>query len=224
MAQAKSKLAQKIEYENRNKLKHMEVLIRETAEKDFYQTEYLTREAFWNLYHPGCVEHMILHNLRKSKCCVRELDLVAVSDGKIVGHIISTRARIIDPADVVHDVLCVGPLSVLPELQKKGIGSELMIKSIETAKKLGYPGMILFGNPAYYHRVGFRNAQEFGITTKDGQNFDPFMALELNANALADVKGRFFEDEAFEVDTDQLPGFESLFPYKEKRVTETQFN
>lgn len=201
----------------------MEVIIRKTTEMDYYQTEYLTREAFWNVYRPGCVEHLILHNLRKSNCYVSELDRIAVSDGKIVGHIISTRARIIDPADMEHEVLCVGPLSVLPELQKKGIGSELMVNSIAIAKKLGSTGMILFGDPSYYHRFGFRNAQQFGITTKDGQNFDPFMALELNDNSLADSKGRFFEDDAFEFDPDALIEFENLFPLKEKRVTETQF-
>ena len=201
----------------------MEILIEITAEKDFFQTENLTREAFWNVYRPGCAEHLILHNLRKTKSCIPELDLVAVSGGKIIGHIISTKARVVGEAGIEHEVLCVGPLSVLPELQKKGIGAKLMKSSIAIARRLGYSGMILFGNPDYYHRFGFRNAKEFGITTKDGQNFEPFMAIELNANALVHVQGRFFEDDAFEFDPETLTAFEKLFPYKEKLVTDTQF-
>jgi predicted N-acetyltransferase YhbS len=201
----------------------MEVLIRKTTEMDFPQTENITREAFWNLYKPGCVEHLILHNIRNSKHYISKLDLVAVFENEIIGHIISTKAGVVDSLNNEHEVLCVGPLSVLPEFQKKGIGSKLMTNSIASAKESGFSGMILFGNPEYYHRFGFRNAQEFSITTKDGQNFEPFMALELQNEGLADVKGRFFEDNAFEFDSDELIEFEKQFPYREKLVTDTQF-
>jgi len=202
---------------------NIETRIRQTAESEYSQTENITRESFWNLYKPGCVEHLILHNLRKSKSHIAKLDLVAVSGNEIIGHIISTKAKVVDSQNNAHDVLCVGPLSVLPEFQKQGIGSKLINKSISTAKKSGHSGMILFGNPDYYHRFGFRNAVEYGITTKDGQNFEPFMALELQIEGLSNVNGRFFEDEAFEVQDDALIEFEKKFPYKEKLVTDTQF-
>lgn len=200
----------------------MVILIRRTTEKDFPQTENLTREAFWNVYKPGCDEHLILHNLRNSKSYISELDLVAVFENKIIGHIISTQAKVVDSLNNEHEILCVGPLSVLPEFQKRGIGSKLMNHSISAAKESGFQGMILFGNPDYYHRFGFKNAQEYNITTKDYRNFEPFMALELQSNALADIKGRFFEDNVFETDSGDLIEFEMKFPYKEKRVTDTQ--
>jgi predicted N-acetyltransferase YhbS len=200
----------------------MDVIIQITTEKDFFQTEYLTRESFWNLYKPGCNEHLVLHNIRNSKAYILRLDLIAVFKEEIIGHIISTKAKIIDSVDNEHEILCVGPLSVLPKYQKKGIGSRLMNESIKTAKELGYLGMILFGNPEYYHRFGFRNAQEYCITTKDGMTFDPFMALELQSNGLANVKGRFFEDVVFETDPDELNEFEKKFPFKEKLKTDTQ--
>lgn len=201
----------------------MVILIRRTTEKEFHQTENLTREAFWNVYKPGCDEHLILHNLRNSKSYISELDLVAVFENKIIGHIISTQAKVVDSLNNEHEILCVGPLSVLPEFQKRGIGSKLMNHSISAAKESGFQGMILFGNPDYYHRFGFKNAQEYNITTKDYRNFEPFMALELQSNALADVKGRFFEDNVFETDSGDLIEFEKKFPYKEKLVTDTQF-
>jgi predicted N-acetyltransferase YhbS len=200
----------------------MDLIIRKTSEKEFFLTENLTREAFWNIYKPGCDEHFVLHNIRKSSCYISELDLVALFENKIIGHVISTKARVVDRLDHEIEILCLGPLSVLPEIQKNGVGAALMKESILTAKDLGYPGIILFGNPDYYHRFGFRNAEEYGITTKDGQNFEPFMALELKNNGLANVRGKFFEDSVFESQPDALDEYEKKFPYKEKLVTETQ--
>jgi predicted N-acetyltransferase YhbS len=165
---------------------------------------------------------MLLHNLRKSPCFIKELDLIATHNNEIIGHIISTKAKVISTQDIEYGVLCVGPLSVLPEFQKKGIGSKLMIQSISVAKESGYPGMILFGNPDYYHRFGFKNAAEYDITTKDSQNFDPFMALELLDNGLRDMKGKFYEDSAFEIHSEELVEFEKNFPNREKHITATQ--
>ena len=201
----------------------MEARIRIATERDFPQTENISRESFWNLYKPGCVEHLILHNLRNSKSYIPGLDLVAVFENEIVGHVITTKAKVLDSLSNEHEVLCVGPISVLPGFQKKGIGSKLMTDSISSAKKSGFSGMILFGNPEYYHRFGFRNAKEYDITTKGGQNFEPFMALELYNNGLAGINGRFFEDDVFEIQEEDLIEFEKKFPYKEKLVTETQF-
>ncbi|MBI5541150.1 MAG: N-acetyltransferase [Bacteroidia bacterium] len=200
----------------------MEILIKITTEKDFFKTEYITRESFWNVYKPGCDEHLILHNIRKSKAYINKLDLIAVFENETIGHIISTKAKVLDSQNNEHEILCVGPLSVLPELQRKGIGSKLMYESIKVAKELGNHGMILFGNPEYYHRFGFKNAQKYCITTKDNQNFEPFMALELHENGLNNIKGKFFEDNTFVTKPDELIEFEKQFPYKEKLVTETQ--
>jgi predicted N-acetyltransferase YhbS len=200
----------------------MKILIERTTENDFFQTENITRESFWNLYKPGCDEHLVLHNIRKSKSYIGELDFVAVFENEIVGHIISTKAKIIDSQNNEYEILCVGPLSVSSVFRKRGIGSELLNESIKVAKKLDYKGMILFGNPDYYHRFGFRNAQEYNITTKDGHNFEPFMALELQTNGLANMKGKFFEDNAFVSQPNELIEFEKRFPYKEKLVTDTQ--
>lgn len=200
----------------------MNLIVKQINQNDFAITENITRESFWNVYKPGCSEHLVLHNLRKSKSYIKELDLVAFCNDQIVGHIISTKAKVVDSLTKEYEVLCVGPLSVLPDFQKKGIGGKLMKESIKISRRLGFRGMILFGNPDYYHRFGFRNAKEFDITTKDYQNFEPFMVLELFENALTQVKGKFIEDESFNVNEDELNEFEKQFPYKEKLVTDTQ--
>jgi len=201
----------------------MEIRIQRATQEDFKITENITRETFWNLYIPGCNEHLVLNKLRVSKNYIKELDLVAVFENEIIGHIISTKAKVVDSLNNEHEILCVGPLSVLNEFQKNGIGSKLLNESIKVAKESGFSGMILFGNPEYYHRFGFENAEKYQIATKDNLNFEPFMALEIQENSLANVNGRFFEDEAFSVDENELIEFEKQFPFKEKLVTETQF-
>ncbi len=201
----------------------MKIKIQKTDKNKYCQTEFITREAFWNVYEPGCSEHLILHQLRKSKSYVNQLDLVALCENEIVGHIISTRAYVLDSQNGKHEILCVGPLAILPNFQNKGIGSLLINESIKTAAKLRFSGMILFGDPSFYHRFGFVNAQKYQITTKDFQNFEPFMALELFENSLCNVNGCFYEDESFSVDEMELEMFEKQFPYKEKQITDTQF-
>jgi len=201
----------------------MDLIIKQTEKEFFFQTENLTREAFWNVYKPGCDEHLVLHNIRKSENYMVELDLVAFFNKQVIGHIISTKAKVIDSMNLEYEILCVGPISVLPEFQNKGIGSRLIEYSISLARKLGFIGMIIFGNPAYYHRFGFRNAKEFEITTKDLQNFEPFMALQLKENGLEKLKGKFYEDPAYMIDKNELTEFEKKFPEKEKKKTETQF-
>ena len=182
----------------------MELTIRKTDKSEFYQTENLTRETFWNLYQSGCTEHLMLHNFRRSKAWVGDLDIVALCDNKIVGHIISTRARVIDESNSEHEVLHIGPFSVNDALQNKVIGSQLIYHSIEEGKKLRYNGMILFGNPNYYSRFGFKNAKKYNITTKEGMNFDPFMALELQDKGLSNVHGKFFLDDTAEINEQEL--------------------
>jgi len=195
----------------------MEYEIKTTTTEDYKTTEFLTRETFWNLYKSGCDEHLVLHNLRKSKNYIKALDLVAFTDeNKIIGHIIVTKAYVLDLNKAEHEVLCVGPISVHPDFQNLGIGSNLLLKAIEKAKEMGYKGMLLFGNPNYYRRFGFDNAKKFEITTKDGNNFDPFMTLELYNNALNKIKGKFFEDSAFFQKNEELETFELQFPSKVK--------
>lgn len=200
----------------------MNITIRQARETDFRETENLTREAFWDLYKPGSDEHFVLHRIRKSKSYIGELDLILSLDRRIIGHIICTKARVVDSKNQDHMVLCVGPFSIMKEYQGKGYGSRLMEYCIEKSRGLGYVAMILFGNPLYYHRFGFRNAAEFGISTKEGLNFDPFMAKELQTGGLEEIHGKFHKDESYTVDLAELDEFEKQFPWKEKHVTDTQ--
>lgn len=83
----------------------------------------MVREAFWNLYVPGCGEHFILHNLRKSSDFIPELDFVAEKERQIVGQIVYSRGVIRDKKGREKKVISFGPASILPAFQKQGIGS-----------------------------------------------------------------------------------------------------
>jgi predicted N-acetyltransferase YhbS len=197
------------------------VELREERISDYSETENLTREAFWDVYKPGCDEHLVLHQLRQSKAFIPELDYVACDNGRIVGNIVYTKA-VVKSSNNESEVLCMGPLCVSLLSQKKGIGSLLLQSTIKIAKSLGYAAVIIFGNPDYYHRFGFKDAKEYNIQTAEGQNFDAFMALDLSDDGLRNVKGKFFMDEAFRVDEENLEKFELNFPYKEKHIKEGQ--
>ncbi len=201
----------------------MSITIRLENENHYQEVEHLTREAFWDLYHPGCSEHLIVHKIRKGSAFIPELDFVALLDDKIVGNIIYTKSTVVDKDNTEHEVITFGPISVLPSCQKQGIGSALIAHTKKLAQTMGYKAIIIFGNPAYYHRFGFENAANFEISTAEGANFEAFMALELYKGGLQGITGRFHADPVFHVNQEELESFEKNFPYKEKHVTDTQF-
>jgi predicted N-acetyltransferase YhbS len=200
----------------------MTFTIRLEEEKDYFHVENLTREAFWDLYQPGCDEHLALHQLRNSQAFIPELDYVACEDDEILGNIVYSKAVVRNEKEM-FSVLCMGPLCVIPSRQKTGIGSQLLKYTIEKAKGMGYAAIVIFGNPAYYHRFGFKDAKEYNIQTSEGQNLDAFMVLSLDEEKLQKINGRFFEDPAFQVDKENLKEFEQNFPFKEKHKREGQF-
>lgn len=200
----------------------MDIGIRLENKEDFKEVENVTREAFWNVYKPGCDEHLIVHKLRKSSEFIKELDFVICDEEKIIGNIIYSKAKVINEDKEEFEVLCMAPLGVLPSYQGKGIGTLLMNHSIKITKELGYKVIVIFGNPKYYHSFGFKNARNYNIQTSSGENFEEFMALELYNGSLKGVSGKFYFSQAFEVTEEELNEFEKRFPYKEKLVADTQ--
>jgi len=181
------------------------LLIRREEPKDHRDVEELTRAAFDNPDRVerskiGCpMEHHMVHCLRK-KDGINELNFIAEMDGQIVGHVIYSNAHILLPDGSMVDVLNFGPLSVLPNLQKIGIGSALMNYSIQEARKLGYGAILFFGHPEYYPRFGFVEAKEFDITDCNGESYPGLMAMELKTGYLKNVSGKFVEADIYNDD------------------------
>ncbi len=200
----------------------IEIIIRKEQKTDFRDVERLVRDAFWNLYIPGCSEHFVLHNLRHSTDFIPELDFVAEKEGRITGQICYSRGIIKSDQGQEKEVISFGPVSVLPEFQKQGIGEALIKYTINLARDMGFPAICIYGDPRYYSRFGFRCAEKYDIKTSDGKFAVALLALELRPGALKDMQGKFIESPAFMVDEQELAIFDAAFPFKEKTETESQ--
>lgn len=115
----------------------MNIELRLETPADYAETEKVVREAFWNVYAPGCTEHYLVHVMRSSENFVRELAFVAVADSKIVGCVMFVKGTIAGDDGVVREVLTLGPIAVLPAYQKKGVGRRLINHARKEAIRQG---------------------------------------------------------------------------------------
>jgi len=199
----------------------MDIELRLEEEKDYFIVENITREAFWNHYVPGCDEHLLIHNLRKTNEFIKELDFVAINNNKIIGNIVYVKAKIINN-DMEYTVLTFGPISVLPEYQNNRIGSKLINHTVKLSKEMGYKGIIIYGDPEYYKRFGFKESKQYKITNKEKKYPAALLVLELYPNALNGIEGIFDEGKAYEVDSNEIEEFDKKFIKKEKGYSKTQ--
>lgn len=201
------------------------MIIRLEEEKDYFETENLTREAFWNVYREGCFEHLIIHNLRKSKSFVKELDYCIEVDNKIIANIVYAKGKLKLENGNIREILIFGPVSVLPEYQKKGYGEKLINYTIEKAKELGFDAIVIMGNPNYYKKFGFESCSKYKIYYEglDKNEEAPFFMIKiLNDNNIENLKGIYSDPDCYKADEKELEEFDKKFPFKIKEKTEGQ--
>lgn len=143
--------------------------IREESPSDVDAITHVTLAAFHDHPFSRQTEQFIILALRKVGAL--SVSLVAEIDGRIVGHVAFSPVTM---GDGTPDWYGVGPLSVLPECQKKGIGSALMNAGLSRLKSQGAQGCVLVGDPLYYARFGFRNTPALVL---DGVPQEVFLAL-----------------------------------------------
>ncbi len=200
----------------------MNLIIRPERETERRIVETLTRDAFWDVYHPGCMEHLVIHQLRESPEFIPGLNLVALDGERIIGHIAASLAQVVDSDGGVRELLCIAPLCVHPDYQKQGVGGQLIEAAKSKAREMSFKAFVLFGFPAYYNRFGFRPTREWGITLPGGDTLDEMMLLELYPDALKEVRGEFHASRCFDITQKEADEFDRQFPYREKHVTDTQ--
>lgn len=162
----------------------MSIVIREENNKDFNEVYEVIKSAFMNAEYTDNNEHNLVNKLRDSEAFVKGLSLVAEDNDKIVGHIMLTKINIGN-----NESLALAPLSVLPNYQKSGIGSKLIIESHKRAKELGYNSVVVLGHSDYYPRFGYEPASKWGIKAPFEVQDENFMAIELVKDGLKDVSG-----------------------------------
>ena len=200
-------------------MKHNDYHIRLEAKEDHRAVEHLIREAFWNVYRPGCSEHYVMHVLRDDPAFVKELDFVMEQNGRLIGQNMFMETVIQADDGRTINVLTMGPIGIAPDLQRKGYGKILLDYTLEKAAALGYGAVLFEGNIGFYGNSGFDYASKFGIRYHDlPEDADAsfFLCKELIAGYLDGVTGVYLTPQGYYVDDADVEAFDRDFPPKEK--------
>lgn len=152
---------------------------------DIEKVRKLNEKAFTQAFGQA-PEAALVDTLREN--CANILSLVAVQNDQVIGHIYFSPVKI--SGDKIIEGMGLGPMAVLPEFQRRGIGSQLVQAGIEILKRRGYTFIIVLGHPEYYPRFGFKRASHSGIRSQwEGVPDEAFMIRILNEEAMIGVYG-----------------------------------
>lgn len=165
--------------------------IRQENINDYEQVYNVIKTAFEEAEHSDGNEQDLVTALRKSSSFIPELSLVAVNENKVIGYILFTKVKVGDSIE-----LALAPLAVLPEYQRKGVGTMLIKEGHRIAKKLNYNYSIVLGSNEYYTRFGYIPATKYNIKAPFDVEDECFMAIKLNENAET-INGTVEYDEVF---------------------------
>ena len=194
-------------------------IIRLENKEEYRETENLVREAFWNVYRPGCLEHYVLHCLRSDKDFIPELDFVMEKDGRLIGQNLFVKAAIRSDDGRLVPILTMGPIGILPEFKRQGFGKILLDYSLNRATALGYGAVCFEGNIDFYGKSGFRPAPGYGIRyhgLPEGEEASFFLCKELIPGYLSKITGEYKTPDGYFVDEREAEAFDRDFVPKEK--------
>lgn len=116
------------------------------------------------------------------------LSLVAIDGDKVVGHILFSPVTVATGSSS-FEAISLAPMAVLPDYQRRGIGSQLVRAGLEECRRLGHAIVVVLGHPDYYPRFGFIPAKSEGIDCEFEVSDEAWMALELREGALTGKSG-----------------------------------
>lgn len=193
--------------------------IRNETPADYLTVETITRRAFYNLYVPGCAEHYLVHVMRDHEDFIPELDFVLELDGRLIGNIMYTKARLTDETGGEKTILTFDPVCVAPEHQRKGFGKALMEHSFRRAEALGYDVIVIFGSPANYVGRGFRSCKRHNVCLEDGTYPAAMLVKELSSGVLDGRKWVYRDSPVMKLDEQAAQRYdETLEPMEKKRL------
>ena len=198
----------------------MKTIIRKEIPSDYREVENLVRESFWNVYRPGCLEHFVIHELRKDPAFVKELDLVMELDGRIIGQNMFMHAVIRSDDGRQIPIMTMGPICIANDLKRQGYGKKLLDYSLEQAKLLGCGALCFEGNIGFYGKSGFVCASEKGIRyhgLPEGADASFFLCKELVPGYLDGITGEYAPPQGYFVDEAACEEFDRQFPPKVKQ-------
>ena len=198
------------------------LIIRNETQADYKNVEIMIRDAFWNLYEPGADEHYIAHIVRKHEDFIPKLDLVAEYEGQIVGHVMYTKAGLVDENGNRKEILSFGPLSVHKQYQRIKIGKALLEKSFELAIELGYDAIVIFGHPGNYVSRGFRSCKRYNVCLEDHTYPTAMLVKELIPGVFDGKKWIYQESPAYQFESADAENYDKSFEPKEKLYQASQ--
>ena len=193
--------------------------IRQEKPEDYREVENLVREAFWNVYRPGCSEHFVIHVLRDDPAFVKELHFVMEKNGELIGQNMFMRTVIEADDGRSIDVLTMGPIGITPALKRHGYGKKLLDYSLEKATAMGFGAVLFEGNIGFYGKCGFSYSRNFGIRYHDlpeGADDSFFLCKELIPGYLDGITGVYQTPPGYYVDDADVEEFDKGFPPKVK--------
>ena len=143
------------------------IIIRPETKDDYRAVENLTRESFWNIYRPGCMEHYVLHCYRDDPAFVPELDFVMELNGELIGQVIYVRSEIECDDGRTLPIMTFGPLGIAPAYKRQGYGKQLLDYSMEKAREMGAGALAITGNIDFYGNSGFVPGKTKGVRYAD---------------------------------------------------------
>ena len=198
------------------------VIIRNEKESDYSIVEEITRKAFYNRYTPGCFEHYLVHIMRNHEDFIPELDFVAELDGQVIGNIMYTKAKLVDESGFEKEILTFGPISVLPEYQRKGYGKLLMEHSFQETARLGYDVIVIFGSPANYVGRGFQSCKKYNICLEYHRYPAAMMVKELKEHVLDGRKWFYYDSPVMNIDEEEARRYDDSLEKMEKKHLPSQ--
>lgn len=165
------------------------MIIRRETPNEFGKIYELVKTAFQTAKVSNGKEQDYVDELRSGGNYIPELALVAEEEGKLVGHIMLTKAHIVNEQNQA-DVLLLAPISVLEQYRHQGIGSALIHMSFKLAREMGFKTVVLVGDPKFYNRFGFKTAAQFGVKSTHPIPDENIMVCELIPNSLSGVNGK----------------------------------
>jgi putative acetyltransferase len=143
-------------------------------------------------------------------------------DNQVIGNIMYTKAKLMGTNGTEKMVLTFGPLSILPEYQRKGLGKALIKYSIQKAKELNYEAIVIFGNPGNYVGSGFKSCRRYDITIENGIFPSALLVRELREGSLSGEQWIYHESDVYNIDNNKVEKFDSGFDKIEKEVRRSQ--
>ena len=171
----------------------MQATLRDERPGDIHAIHDLTKRAFAPMPFAGGNEQDLIDIVRDAGAL--SISLVAEIDSRVVGHVAFTPAM---AADNTLGWFGLGPVAVEPELQRKGIGQQLINEGLRKLRAWNAAGCIVVGDPNYYQRFGFRLSPALTPASQPPEYYMMLSLTALQPNAVVDFHPLFSEGEAQE--------------------------